>query len=215
LGHNMSMATLGVFILWFGWFGFNPGSTTSVANGTFAIIAVTTNMAAVAGGVSAMITTWILFKQPDIGLTLNGILAGLVAITSPCANVGISSAVLIGLIAGILVVFSVLFFDKIRIDDPVGAVSVHGVCGAWGTLAAGLFAEEAFGGVKGLFFGGGFSQVLVQLKGIGIAFAWSFGMSMTIFLLMKYTFGVRVDEEEEIIGLDMLEHGNEAYPVSK
>ncbi|RHX87017.1 ammonium transporter [Leptospira stimsonii] len=215
LGHNMSMAALGVFILWFGWFGFNPGSTTSVSGGNFAVIAVTTNMSAAAGALSAMIVTWIMFKKPDIGLSLNGALAGLVAITSPCANVSISSAVIIGLVAGILVVLSVLFFDRIHIDDPVGAVSVHGVCGAWGTLAAGLFAQEAYGGVNGLFFGGELSVVLVQLTGIGIAFVWSFGASSIIFLALKYTVGLRVSEDEEITGLDILEHGNEAYPISK
>ncbi|PJZ69338.1 ammonium transporter [Leptospira perolatii] len=215
LGHNMTIAALGVFILWFGWFGFNPGSTTSVGGGNFAIIAVTTNMAAAAGATAAMIVTWILFKKPDIGLTLNGALAGLVAITAPCANVSISSAVLIGLVAGVLVVFSVIFFDKIKIDDPVGAVSVHGVCGAWGTLAAGLFAEEAYGGIKGLFFGGGFDPVITQLTGILIAFVWSFGASSVLFLTLKYTIGLRVSEDEEIQGLDILEHGNEAYPVSK
>ncbi|TGK07868.1 ammonium transporter [Leptospira semungkisensis] len=215
LGHNMTIAALGVFILWLGWFGFNPGSTTSVGGGTFAIIAVTTNFAAAAGAVSSMIVTWILFKKPDIGLTLNGALAGLVAITAPCANVSISSAIIIGLVGGVLVVFSVLFFDRIKIDDPVGAVSVHGVCGAWGTIAAGLFAEEAFGGINGLFFGGGISQLLVQLTGVGIAFVWAFGASAVIFLALKYTIGLRVSEDEEIQGLDILEHGNEAYPISK
>ncbi|TGL49431.1 ammonium transporter [Leptospira wolffii] len=215
LGHNMTIAALGVFILWLGWFGFNPGSTTSVGGGTFAIIAVTTNFAAAAGAAAAMIATWILFKKPDIGLTLNGALAGLVAITAPCANVSISSAIIIGAIGGVLVVFSVLFFDKIKVDDPVGAVSVHGVCGAWGTIAAGLFAEEAFGGVNGLFFGGGISQLWVQLTGVGIGFAWAFGASLLIFLALKYTIGLRVSEDEEIQGLDILEHGNEAYPISK
>lgn len=215
LGHNLSMSTLGVFILWFGWFGFNPGSTTSVNGGNFAIIAVTTNMAAVAGGVAALMTTWIVFRLPDIGLTLNGILAGLVAITSPCANVSITSAVFIGGAAGVLVVFSVLLLDKMRIDDPVGAVSVHAVCGMWGTFATGLFAEKAFGGVNGLFFGGGFSQVIAQTYGIIIAFIWSFGTSILFFLILKYTIGLRVTEDEEIQGLDYLEHGNEAYPNSR
>ncbi|PJZ75777.1 ammonium transporter [Leptospira neocaledonica] len=215
LGHNMTIAALGVFILWLGWFGFNPGSTTSVGGGTFAIIAVTTNFAAAAGAVSSMIVTWILFKKPDIGLTLNGALAGLVAITAPCANVSISSAIIIGLVGGVLVVFSVLFFDKIKVDDPVGAVSVHGVCGAWGTIAAGLFAEQAFGGVNGLFFGGGIDQLLVQLQGVGIGFVWAFGASLVIFLGLKFTIGLRVSEDEEIQGLDILEHGNEAYPISK
>nr|WP_108973676.1 ammonium transporter [Leptospira ryugenii] len=210
LGHNMSMAALGVFILWFGWFGFNPGSTTSIKDGNFAIIAVVTHMAACAGAIGAMATTWILFRKPEIGLTLNGGLAGLVAITAPCDQVSILGSVVIGLIAGILVVFSVLFFDKIKIDDPVGAVSVHGVCGAWGTLAVGLFNVNT-----GLFYGGGVHQLFAQLIGVALAFVWSFGISFLLFYLIKVTVGLRVSEEEELMGLDILEHGNEAYPVSK
>ncbi|MBX7059456.1 MAG: ammonium transporter [Leptospirales bacterium] len=212
-GHNISMATLGVFILWFGWFGFNPGSTLSVRGGHFATIAVTTNMAAATGGLAAMITSWILFRRPDLSMVLNGILGGLVAITSPCFNVSVFGAATIGLVAGIVVVLSVIFFDKIHIDDPVGAVSVHGVCGAWGTLSAGLFAHPDFGdGVAGLFYGGGWKQVGVQAIGIGVAFAWAFGVGLLLFLLMKYTIGLRVSEEEEVEGLDVIEHGNEAYP---
>ncbi len=210
LGHNMSMAAIGVFILWFGWFGFNPGSTTSIKGGSFAQIAVVTHMAACAGALSAMALTWVLFKKPEIGLTLNGGLAGLVAITAPCDNVSITGAVCIGLVAGLLVVWSVLFFDKIKIDDPVGAVSVHGVCGAWGTLSVGFFNLKT-----GLFYGGDANQLFAQLTGIGLAFVWSFGISLIIFYLIKLTFGLRVSEEEEILGLDILEHGNEAYPVSK
>jgi Amt family ammonium transporter len=210
LGHNMSMAAIGVFILWFGWFGFNPGSTTSIKGGSFAQIAVVTHMAACAGAISAMVLTWFLFKKPEIGLTLNGGLAGLVAITAPCDNVSITGAVCIGLVAGLLVVGSVLIFDKIKIDDPVGAVSVHGVCGAWGTLAVGLFNLKS-----GIFYGGDFSQLIAQTIGVGLAFLWSFGISLVFFFLIKVTFGLRVSEEEEILGLDILEHGNEAYPVSK
>ncbi|WP_411822613.1 ammonium transporter [Leptospira sp. 'Mane'] len=210
LGHNMSMAALGVFILWIGWFGFNPGSTTSVDGGSFAAIAVVTHMAGSAGALGAMFITWFMFKKPDIGLTLNGGLAGLVAITAPCDGVTIGSAVIIGAIAGVLVVFSVLFFDKIKVDDPVGAVSVHGICGVWGTLACGLFNMNT-----GLFYGGGWNQLIVQAIGVGIVFVWAFGASFLIFLLLKYTVGLRVSEEEELVGLDILEHGNEAYPVSK
>ncbi|TGN08353.1 ammonium transporter [Leptospira ilyithenensis] len=210
LGHNMSMAALGVFILWIGWFGFNPGSTTSVDGGSFAAIAVVTHMAGSAGALGAMFTTWLMFKKPDIGLTLNGGLAGLVAITAPCDGVTIGSAVIIGAVAGILVVFSVLFFDKIKVDDPVGAVSVHGICGVWGTLSCGLFNLNT-----GLFYGGGWNQLIVQAIGVGIVFAWAFGTSLLIFLIFKYTLGLRVSEEEELVGLDILEHGNEAYPVSK
>ncbi|TGL57492.1 ammonium transporter [Leptospira ognonensis] len=210
LGHNMSMAAIGVFILWFGWFGFNPGSTTSIKGGSFAQIAVVTHMAACAGAISAMALTWFLFQKPEIGLTLNGGLAGLVAITAPCDSVSITGAVCIGLVAGILVVVSVLFFDKIKIDDPVGAVSVHGVCGAWGTLSVGFFNLKS-----GLFYGGGLNQLFAQFTGVLLAFVWAFGISLVVFYLIKVTIGLRVSEEEEILGLDILEHGNEAYPVSK
>ncbi|MCB1159196.1 MAG: ammonium transporter [Leptospiraceae bacterium] len=216
LGHNMTLATLGVFILWLGWFGFNPGSTTSVAGGSFAIVAVTTNAAAAAGLAGAMIVSWFMFKKPDISMSLNGALAGLVAITAGCYNVSITGALMIGFIAGMLVVFSVIFFDKLKIDDPVGAISVHGICGAWGTLAVGLFANKNFGGgPDGLFNGGGFKLLGTQLVGIIVAFGWSFLMSLVVFFILKKTMGLRVSEEEEIAGLDVLEHGNEAYPVSK
>lgn len=210
LGHNMAMAALGVFILWLGWFGFNPGSTTSVGGGDFALIAINTQMAAATGAVAAMLVTWIKYKKPDIGLTLNGALAGLVAITAPCDGVSIGASVLIGMIAGVLVVFSVLMFDMIKVDDPVGAISVHGVCGAWGTLAAGLFNLES-----GLFYGHGFDQLITQIIGILVAFVWAFGTSYLIFFVLKLTMGLRVSEEEEIQGLDLLEHGNEGYPNSK
>lgn len=212
-GHSMPMATLGVFILWFGWFGFNPGSTLSVRGGSFAIIAVTTNVAAAAGGLGAMIISWILFKRPDVSMMLNGVLGGLVGITAGCFNVSILGAGVIGLVAGVLVVFSVIFFDKIHVDDPVGAVSVHAICGAWGTLAVGLLAHPDFGdGVTGLFYGGGFHQLGIQAIGVGAAFLWAFGCGMLMFVIMKYTIGLRVSEEEELEGLDIMEHGNEAYP---
>ncbi|MFQ5598218.1 MAG: ammonium transporter [Nitrospiria bacterium] len=200
-GHNLPLATIGVFILWFGWFGFNPGSTTAAIT-DIAMIAANTNLAAAAGAVAAMAVSWKLYGKPDLGMSLNGALAGLVAITAPCANVSPASAVIIGLIGGALVVFSVLFFDKIKIDDPVGAISVHGVCGAWGTLAAGLFDMAGFS----------FKQVGVQLVGIGAAFIWAFGLGMVLFLTLKATVGLRVSEEEEMEGLDLLEHGNSAYP---
>jgi len=200
-GHNLPLATIGVFILWFGWFGFNPGSTTAAIT-DIAMIAVNTNLAAAAGSVSAMAVSWKLYGKPDLGMSLNGALAGLVAITAGCANVSPTSAVIIGLIGGTLVVFSVLFFDKIRVDDPVGAVSVHGVCGAWGTLAAGLFNQAGFS----------LKVVGVQLLGIGAAFVWAFGLGMVLFLTLKATVGLRVSPEEEMEGLDILEHGNTAYP---
>ena len=200
-GHNLPLAALGVFILWFGWFGFNPGSTTAAIT-DIALIAVNTNLAAAAGSIAAMALTWKLYGKPDLGMALNGALAGLVSITAGCANVTPGSAILIGLLGGILVVFAVLFFDKIKVDDPVGAVSVHGVCGAWGTLAAGIFDVAGFS----------IKQVGVQLVGIGAAFIWAFGLSMLLFLILKATVGLRVSEEEEREGLDLLEHGNSAYP---
>ncbi len=163
LGHNMPLAALGVFILWLGWFGFNPGSTTA-ANKDIAMIFVNTNLSAAAGAVLALVASWVKFGKPEVGMSLNGALAGLVAITSPCATVTPSSAVVIGAAAGIIVVLSVLFFEKIRVDDPVGAISVHGVCGAWGTLAAGIFN---IGGTS-------LSIIGVQLLGIFACFLWIF-----------------------------------------
>jgi ammonium transporter, Amt family len=214
MGHSMPLAALGVFILWLGWFGFNPGSTTSLDDGSFARVAVTTNLSAVGGVLSAMATSWVLFKKPDVSFALNGALAGLVSITAACYDVGPGSALIIGLIGGVLCVLSVLMFDRLRIDDPVGAVSVHGVCGAWGTLSAGLFAHEAINGNSGLFFGGGFDILKVQLMGVVAYFVWAFGASLLIFLGLKYTIGLRVPEEEEIAGLDATEHGMLAYPYS-
>ncbi|MDX1960445.1 MAG: ammonium transporter [Leptospiraceae bacterium] len=217
-GHNMSLATLGVFILWFGWFGFNPGSTGTISGASFTVIAVVTNAAAAAGVIGAMLVSWIWFKLPDIGITLNGGLAGLVAITAGCNNLSITSALIVGFIAGALVVVGVMTLDKFQIDDPVGAVSVHGIAGAWGTLSVGLFANPNFGGnpeIKGLFFGGGFHQLGVQALGVLVAFLWAIASSLVVFFLLKKTIGLRVTEDEEIVGLDILEHGNEAYPVSK
>lgn len=205
-GHNLALAALGVFILWFGWFGFNPGSTT-VGDGDIGRIAVTTNLAAVGGAITAMITSWIIGKKPDASMALNGVLAGLVAITAGCANVSPVSALIIGLIAGVLVVLSVLFIDRVlKVDDPVGAVSVHGVCGAFGTLAVGLFAEEG-----GLFLGGGASLLGIQALGVVTAFAWAFGLGLILFFVVKVTMGLRVKREEELAGLDIGEHGMEAY----
>ncbi len=201
LGHNMPLAALGVFILWLGWFGFNPGSTTA-ANKDIAMIFVNTNLAAASGAILAMFTSWIKFGKPEIGMSLNGALAGLVAITSPCASVSPLSAVIIGAAAGVIVVLSVLFFDKIRVDDPVGAISVHGVCGAWGTLAAGIFN---IGGTSLKIIG-------VQLIGIGACFLWVFPVAFLMFKLIDKTVGLRVSPEEEMEGLDFVEHGGNAYP---
>lgn len=201
-GHNIPLATLGVFILWFGWFGFNAGSTTA-GTADIAMIAVNTSLAAAAGTVGALIIAWILFKKPEASMTLNGTLAGLVAITAGCANVSPLSSVIIGLIAGVLVVLSVLFIERVfKVDDPVGAVSVHGVCGAFGTLAAGLF------NAKGVTLQG----VGVQALGVGAAFLWSFTLCFILFKVMKATIGLRVTNEEEMEGLDIEEHGNVAYP---
>jgi Amt family ammonium transporter len=205
-GHNLPLAALGVFILWFGWFGFNPGSTTT-GDGMIGYIAVTTNLAAAAGAVFAMITAWIVIKKPELSMALNGALAGLVAITAPCDSVSPIGAICIGAIAGILVVLSVLFVDFVlKIDDPVGAISVHGVCGLWGTLAYGLFAKEA-----GLFYGFGAKALGVQLLGAATGFVWAFGLGLILFFLIKKTVGLRVSAEEELKGLDIGEHGNEAY----
>jgi ammonium transporter, Amt family len=214
-GHNLPLAALGVFILWVGWFGFNPGSTT-VGDGSIGRIAVTTNLAAAAGAVMAMMMTWTFYHKPDISMSLNGALAGLVAITAPCATVTPIGAVIIGLVAGGLVVISVEFIDKVlKIDDPVGAVSVHGVCGLFGTLACGLFNAEAILGIAdtntGLFYGGGINQMISQLIGAGAAFVWAFGLGLLLFLIIKYTIGIRVSREEELRGLDIGEHGMEAY----
>ncbi|MFA5423917.1 MAG: ammonium transporter [Phycisphaerae bacterium] len=205
-GHNIPIAALGVFILWFGWFGFNPGSTTT-GEGSIGYIAVTTNLAAAAGACMAMLTAWVIFKKPDASMTLNGALAGLVAITAPCDGVSPIGAIIIGAAAGILVVLSVLFIDHVlKVDDPVGAVSVHGVCGLWGTLSAGLFNMET-----GLFYGGGIKQFGVQALGAGTAFAWAFGIGLILFGIISKTIGLRVSPEEELKGLDIGEHGMEAY----
>jgi len=206
LGHNIPLASLGVFILWFGWFGFNPGSTTT-GEGSIGYIAVTTNLAAAAAAVFAMGTAWMVLKKPDASMTLNGALAGLVAITAPCDGVSPFGAIIIGAIAGILVVYAVFFIDRVlKVDDPVGAVSVHGVCGLWGTLSCGLFNMET-----GLFYGGGIRQLLVQATGALSAFVWAFGLGLVLFYLISKTIGLRVSAEEELKGLDIGEHGMEAY----
>ncbi len=201
LGHNIPLAALGVFILWLGWFGFNPGSTTA-ASKDIAMIFVNTNLAAAAGCVFAMFTSWIKFGKPEAGMSLNGALAGLVAITAGCASVSPSSAIIIGSVAGVMVVFSVVFIDRIRIDDPVGAISVHGVNGAWGTLAAGIFN---MGGTS-------FKIIGVQALGIASAFVWTFVMAFIVFKVIDMTIGLRVSPEEEAEGLDYVEHGGNAYP---
>ncbi|MDZ4344759.1 MAG: ammonium transporter [Candidatus Binatia bacterium] len=215
-GHSIALATIGVFVLWFGWFGFNPGSTMAADAGAIGRIAVATNTAAAAAAISASITAWMLLGKPDLTMILNGSLAGLVAITAPCAFVSIPSALIIGLIAGFLVVVSVLFFDQIKIDDPVGATSVHLVCGIFGTLCVGLFAQDQFSpGTtgNGLFFGGGIKLFLAQLAGVVGVGAFVFISSMIFWNIIKAGMGgVRVSAEEEVEGLDIGEHGNISYP---
>jgi Amt family ammonium transporter len=205
-------------ILWFGWFGFNPGSTMAADPGAIAEIAVTTNAAACAGALAATAVAWLLLGKPDLGMTLNGCLAGLVAITAPCAFVTPAAATLIGAIAGALVVVGVLFFDKIRADDPVGATSVHLLNGIFGTLCVGLFATPdrivRSGNTEqkaGLFYGGGAEQFFDQLIGVLAAGAYVAIVAAVAWLVIKATMGLRVTAEEEHEGLDIGEHGNRAY----
>ena len=205
-GHSIPLAALGVFILWLGWFGFNAGSTTAV-DSNFAQIAVNTNIAAAAGAVAAMFASWFLFKKPDTSFALNGALAGLVGVTAGCDGFSVFGSLITGGVCGGAVVFSVLFFDKIRIDDPVGAISVHGVCGAIGTLLVGLLNLEG-----GLLYGHGVGLLGVQALGVAVAFAWAFPVSLGIFWLIRATVGLRVSAEEELEGLDFSEHGMAAYP---
>jgi Amt family ammonium transporter len=205
-GHNIALAALGVFILWFGWFGFNPGSTT-LGDGEIGRVAITTNLSAAAGAIGAMFFAWMILGKPDGSMALNGALAGLVGITAGCYSVSPVGSLFIGLTSGFVVVLSVLFIDKVlKVDDPVGAVSVHGVSGAWGTLMVGLFAVDG-----GLFYGGGLKLLSIQALGVLTAFVWAFGLGMILFTSIKKTVGIRVSEEEEIRGLDIGEHGMEAY----
>jgi ammonium transporter, Amt family len=215
-GHNMTTATIGAFVLWFGWFGFNPGSTLAADPRAISHIAVVTNIAAAAASLSALVMATYLTGKPDFSMILNGALAGLVASTASCASVGIESALLIGLVAGALVVWSVLFFDRLQIDDPVGALSVHLVNGIWGTLAVGLFSDPSVapvaGPLPGLFFGGGLSQLGVQVMGVVMVGLYTFGVAFFVWTIINMTMGVRVSEQEEREGLDLGEHGNMAYP---
>jgi len=210
-GQNLAFGALGVFILWFGWFGFNPGSQLAAAGSENALaishIFITTNLAAAAGAVTAMIITWCKYRRPGLSLTLNGALAGLVAITAGCDVVGPGGAVIIGILAGIVLVFGVEFFDKVlKIDDPVGAVSVHGLNGALGTIMVGFFSTN-----NGLFYGGGVTQLGSQLIGVGAVAAWAMGLGFLVFYILKKTIGVRVSKRIEEEGLDIYEHGESAY----
>jgi Amt family ammonium transporter len=218
-GHNMTAATIGCLILWFGWFGFNPGSTMGVGDpGAIAEVAVTTNLAAAMATLTATITAWCIMGKPDIGMTLNGCLAGLVAITAPCAFVSAEVSLLIGAIAGVLVVVGVLGFDRIGIDDPVGATSVHLLNGVFGTICVGLFATADRlpragnpAAKPGLFAGGGSEQLITQLIGVGLTAGYVLVVSGVVWLIIKAVMGMRVSAEEEMEGLDIGEHGNEAY----
>ena len=206
-GHNLPLAALGVFILWLGWFGFNPGSQMGADAAEISSIAITTNLAAAAGAILAMITAWIILGKPDAGMALNGALGGLVAITAGCASVTPTSAAIIGALGGIVVVLSVLLFEKLRIDDPVGAISVHGTCGALGTILVGFFDSS-----NGVFAGGGFGLLGTQIVGVLAVLVWCLITGFILFYGIKAATGLRVTEEEEQAGLDYEEHGASAYP---
>ncbi|HIV10821.1 MAG TPA: ammonium transporter [Candidatus Faeciplasma avium] len=215
-GHSMSLAVIGLFVLWLGWFGFNPGSTMSFQNPSDVMhILMTTNTSAIAAVLTSTVAAWVFIGKPDLGMTVNGCLAGLVGITASCAYVTVGASMLIGAIAGVLVVFAVMFFDRIKVDDPVGATSVHLVCGVFGTICVGLFAKEGvttLSSRSGLFYGGGFGLLGVQLLGIIVVGIFVFATSSLVWYALKKTVGIRVSAEEEMAGLDIGEHGNRAYP---
>jgi ammonium transporter, Amt family len=219
-GHNMAYTTLGVIILWFGWFGFNPGSTLSVdfgGVGFFAYVALNTNIAAAAGVLGAVITSWLVIKKPDLSMMLNGAIAALVAITAACAFVSPWAAIVIGLVAGAIVVLGVLLVEKARIDDPIGALAAHGMAGVWGTISLGFLtlpgqAEKLATGSAGLFYGGGLHQLGVQALGLVAVGAFTFTASFAVLWLMKVTVGIRTEPEVESAGLDVSEHGMWGYP---
>ena len=215
-GHNMSLAVIGLFVLWLGWFGFNPGSTMSFQNPSDVMhILMTTNTSAIMAVLTSTITSWIFIGKPDLGMTINGCLAGLVAITGGCAYISVVDSLIIGAMAGVLVVVLVLFFDRIHVDDPVGATSVHLGCGVFGTICVGLFAQEGattLSAVNGLFYGGGWGLLGIQLVGILSVGAFVFVSTYIFWWILKKTVGIRVSREEEIAGLDIGEHGNFAYP---
>lgn len=214
-GHNLSLATIGAFVLWLGWFGFNPGSTMAADPSSISHILMTTNTAGIIAILTSTITAWLYLGKPDLGMSINGLLAGLVAITAPCAFVSVTSAIIIGAIAGVIVVFAVVLFDRIKIDDPVGAISVHLVNGIFGTICVGLFAQDKMTGAAtgdGLFFGGGLTLLGPQLLAVVSVGAFVFTLSIIAWWVIKKTIGIRVSLQEEIQGLDIGEHGNEAYP---
>jgi ammonium transporter, Amt family len=206
-GHNMGLATIGVFILWIGWFGFNGGSTMAADPGPISTVINNTNLAGAMGGIAATLASYAVTKKPDLSMLLNGILAGLVGITAGADGATALGSIIIGFISGILVVCAVIFFDRVKIDDPVGALSVHLVNGVWGTLAVGLFNKEA-----GLLYGGGVKQLGIQLVGILAVAVFSLVSSLILWKVIQGLMGLRVSEEEEVEGLDIGEHGMEAYP---
>jgi Amt family ammonium transporter len=219
-GHNMAYTTLGVIILWFGWFGFNPGSTLSVdfgGVGFFAYVALNTNVAAAAGVLGAVVTSWLVIKKPDLSMMLNGAIAALVAITAACAFVAPWAAIVIGLVAGAIVVPGVLLVEKAGIDDPIGALAAHGMAGVWGTLSLGFLtlpeqAKKLATGTGGLLYGGGLHQLGVQVVGLVAVGAFTFSASFAVLWLMKVTVGIRTEPEVESAGLDVSEHGMWGYP---
>jgi Amt family ammonium transporter len=217
LGHNQVFTALGVLLLWVGWFGFNAGSWLAVSDGFFGYVAFNTQLGAAGGAVAALLISWLVTGKADITTMLNGALAGLVAITASCAYVDPWAAVVIGLVAGILVFFSAKFFEKIKVDDPIYALSVHGAAGVWGTLSNGIFATEDLVGKvgvgnPGLLYGGGGEQLWVQFVSVVVCGAFAFVASFIVLWVMKQVIGFRVTEEQEIIGLDLSEHGNYGYP---
>lgn len=203
-GHSLPLATIGVFLLWLGWFGFNGGSVLSADPALVSLTLVTTCIAAAAGAVGAMVTSWLTQKKPDLSMVLNGVLAGLVGITAGADQMNMNSSIIIGLSSGIIVVLAVGMFDKLKLDDPVGALSVHLVCGIWGTLCVGIFGAKA-----------GMDQFISQLIGVAAIGAFSFVFAYVLFQIIKAVMGLRVSPEEETEGLDLAEHGNEAYPEFK
>ncbi|HPS43495.1 MAG TPA: ammonium transporter [Treponemataceae bacterium] len=214
-GHNMSLAVIGAFVLWFGWFGFNPGSTMAVNPTAIGHILVTTNTAGIVAILAATITSWIVIGKPDLGMSINGLLAGLVIITPTCAYVSVPSSMILGAFSGVFVVLAVIFFDRMKLDDPVGALAVHLGNGVLGTLAVGLFAQDGIGGTacaNGFFFGGGWTLFGAQAIGVVCVGAFVFTASLVTWFVIKKTIGMRVSLKEEIEGLDIGEHGNQAYP---
>jgi Amt family ammonium transporter len=210
LGHNMPLAALGVFILWVGWYGFNPGSQLTYSGASNAevttYIAVTTTLSAAVGAFVAMILSWIMFKKPDLSMCLNGVLAGLVGITANCDQVSLLSAAIIGAVSGILVFSGILMLDKLRIDDPVGAFPVHGICGVWGGIATGIFGTAIPEGATRMGY------ISIQVQSTIVICVWAFVTMFTLFQILKAVGLLRVSAEEEIEGLDMCEHGMPAYP---